>query len=278
MIRLIAFDLDGTFLDDSKKIPEENLRALESAAKAGIHIVPATGRMFCGLPKEIAALPFIRYFILINGAQVYDSLEDRIVSSAEISKETALKLYDYAEHFDCLYDSYIDDRGYMNRDMYDRLEDYVDNKPYVAYMRTVRTPVDSLKDYVRNREGTIQKVQYFFKDQKEKERQRALIPTLFPDLVASSSLGTNIEINSAKAGKGPALEALCTALDFTAGEALAFGDGLNDLDMIKTAGYGTAMANSDPAVLAVARNLTEFDNNHAGVAKEIRRLLPDLEF
>ena len=278
MIRLIAFDLDGTFLDDNKKIPQENLRALEAAAAAGIHIVPATGRMFCGLPKEITALPFIRYYILINGAQVYDSLEDKIVSSADISKDTALKLYNYAENFDCLYDSYIDDRGYMNRDMYDRLEDYVDNKPYVAYMRNVRTPVDSLKDYVICRECTVQKVQYFFKNQREKERQRSLLPTLFPEIMAASSLGTNIEINSVKAGKGPALEALCVALGFTAGEALAFGDGLNDLDMIKTAGYGTAMSNSDPAVLAAACNVTEFDNNQAGVAKEIRHLLPDLKF
>ena len=32
-IRLIAFDLDGTFLDDDKHIPPENLRAMERAAE-----------------------------------------------------------------------------------------------------------------------------------------------------------------------------------------------------------------------------------------------------
>ena len=35
MIRLICFDLDGTFLDDEKNIPPENIRALERAAAAG---------------------------------------------------------------------------------------------------------------------------------------------------------------------------------------------------------------------------------------------------
>ena len=49
-IRLIAFDLDGTFLDQAKHIPEENLLALAEADRRGIVLVPATGRLFSGLP------------------------------------------------------------------------------------------------------------------------------------------------------------------------------------------------------------------------------------
>ena len=53
MIRLIAFDMDGTVLNDEKKILKETKEALEQAARAGIEIVPATGRPFCGISDEI---------------------------------------------------------------------------------------------------------------------------------------------------------------------------------------------------------------------------------
>ena len=52
-IRLISFDLDGTFLDDDKGIPPANLRALERAAEKGVWIVPATGRILRGIPPTL---------------------------------------------------------------------------------------------------------------------------------------------------------------------------------------------------------------------------------
>ena len=65
---LSSFDLDGTFLDDNKNIPPENLRAIEEAAARGVHIVPATGRTYTGLPETLRSIPFIRYYITANGA------------------------------------------------------------------------------------------------------------------------------------------------------------------------------------------------------------------
>ena len=41
-VKLIAFDLDGTLLDERKNIPEENMQALSAAAEAGTLLVPAT--------------------------------------------------------------------------------------------------------------------------------------------------------------------------------------------------------------------------------------------
>ena len=77
--RLIAFDLDGTLLDGEKHIPPENLAALYAAAERGMHIVPATGRIYPGLPEELRKLPFLRWCITINGAYVYDAEEDSAV-------------------------------------------------------------------------------------------------------------------------------------------------------------------------------------------------------
>ena len=70
-VKLIAFDLDGTLLDDDKHLPPENLAALQAAHAQGIFLVPATGRILKALPEELLAPGLFRYFIFSNGALVY---------------------------------------------------------------------------------------------------------------------------------------------------------------------------------------------------------------
>ena len=114
-IRLIAFDLDNTFLDSKKQIPEENLRAVEAAVEKGIIPVPATGRLYNGLPAELRELPYFRYYILINGAKVYDAAEDKVMYAADLTNERALSLFAHARETGCFYDCYLRDQGLMDR-------------------------------------------------------------------------------------------------------------------------------------------------------------------
>ena len=272
-LKLIAFDLDGTFLDDLKRIPEENLQAVREAAERGIYVVPATGRLYGGLPAELRELSFIRYFILINGAKVYDAKEDRILFSAELPNELALSLFDNAEKIGCVYDCYLHDEGLMSRGLYDSLDAFVPDKVYLRYMRSIRRPVEDLKALVREDGGSVQKVQYFFQDMQERQHQLETLGSRFPGLKVTSSLPMNIEINSENASKGPALDALCRHLGFTAENAAAFGDNTNDLDMVLTAGRGIAMKNSDAKLLSAAKIITPYDNNAAGVGRMIREFL-----
>ena len=71
-VRLIAFDLDGTTLVRHQFISEANQRALREAARRGMALVPASGRMKDFLPQEITSLPGVRYAITANGACVYE--------------------------------------------------------------------------------------------------------------------------------------------------------------------------------------------------------------
>lgn len=272
-LKLIAFDLDGTFLDDNKNIPEENLKAIEEAAKRGITVVPATGRIYSALPQPLRELPFFRYYILINGAKVYDAKEDKVLFAAELPNELALALFSHAETIGCLYDCYLRDKGLMSRGLYDALDDLVENKIYLEYMKSIRRPVEDLKALIGEDGGAVQKVQYFFKDMEERKRQLETLAARFPGTKVTSSVPMNIEINAANASKGPALQALCEHLGFTADNAAAFGDNTNDLSMVQAAGYGVAMKNSDETLLAAAKLVTSFDNNDAGVGRMIMELL-----
>ena len=92
--------------------------------------------------------------------------------------------------------------------------------------------------------------QMYFRPEQMAERERQLLelPRLFPEIAATSSLKNNIEINSIKAGKGRALLELCAQLGIAPEDTVAFGDGLNDADMLEAAGYGAAMENAADAV------------------------------
>ncbi len=271
-VRLIAFDLDGTLLDGRKNIPEENLRALRAAAAAGALLVPATGRIFTGVPELLRQLPGARYFITINGACAYDAAEDKNLYASELSVDCCLRLIAYMDRLPAIYDCYQDNWGYISRDMFEKAGDYIPDPGIMKMMRELRTPVDSLADTLRQKGRPVQKMQMHFQDMDERKRQLKLVAERFPETAVSSSLPWNIEINSAGATKGQALKALCSALDIDLGDVLAFGDGSNDLDMLRTAGIGVAMGNAVEEVKAAADWVAP-SNEEAGVATGIWRFM-----
>ena len=269
-IRLIAFDLDGTLLDDRKGIPEINLSWLRYAHDRGIYIVPATGRLPSAIPEELKEI--CRYVIAINGALVYDRLEEKAIYEAYIPYELGLELYDYAKKFDCIYDAYINSRGLISRSMYDVFEDYTPDKFYAVIQKQIRTPLESLDEYVRENRCDIQKIQFYFKDIPERDRQLDYINSHYSGrLCATTSLPSNIEINSAMATKGAALKMLCSRLGVSVSEAVGFGDGLNDLSMLTSGCFSVAM-NNGAAPCIESADLVAPGNNDGGVGQVLKTL------
>ena len=275
MYRLLAFYLDGTLLDDKNNLPEENLLALQEAAERGMVLGPATGRILRGIPEVIKDLPFIRYYIVSNGAAVFDTREGKTLYQADVPLDLALRTYDYLDTLPVIYDCYQDEIGWMSREMYERCAPYFAYEPGILdLVNRLRIRVEDFKGTLREKGRPLQKLQMYFLPEDEDERQRQLkrIPELFPDLVATTSVSNNIELNHVDANKGKAMLALAQVLGIDREETLAFGDGSNDSSMLRAAGWGVAMANSNPDVKAAADEVTT-SNNDAGVAKVIRRIL-----
>ena len=80
MIKMIASDLDGTLLLNSRTISERSRMVLARAAASGIEVVVASGRVLTSLPESVFRIPGIRYAITSNGAAIY-----RIPSDADAS-------------------------------------------------------------------------------------------------------------------------------------------------------------------------------------------------
>ena len=273
--RLIAFDLDGTLLDTEKRIPEENLRALYAAAKRDVLLVPATGRILRGIPPVLRELPFLRYYILSNGAAVYDTREEKTLCRGDIPLDLTLRVMDYLDTLPVLYDCYQNDVGWMSQAMFEQAPAYFVREPQVLKMvEQLRIRVPDLKQTLREHGEPVQKIQFFFRPADNALRLETIahFSERFPELCATSSISNNVEVNSALAGKGNGLLALCRALGIDPADCMAFGDGSNDISMLEAAGRGVAMGNAGEDVRTAADAVCE-SNLDCGVAKEIARVL-----
>jgi len=273
-IKLILLDLDGTLLTTDKKISPANYAALERAAAKGIHIVPCTGRFFSGMPEEVRALPFLRYAITINGAEIYDVKEQKSLHNALIDLEKADEIFSVLDTLPVIYDCFQDGWGWMDRKFYDIADQYSMGEVRGEWIRKMRTPLDDFRRTIRERNRGIQKTQMFFRDMELRREMLTVLPQRFPDLNVTTSLVNNIEINSGDAHKGAALLELCRQLGIDPAATMAFGDGLNDITMLQTAAVGVAMGNAAQQVKDVADFITDTNDND-GVAKAVQNFCLD---
>ena len=278
-VRIIALDLDGTLLDSQKRLSEVNRDALARAAAKGVLVVPTTGRFFGMMPPAVRDLPFVRYAITINGAQVYDRATGAAIVREEIPLATALSVMELLDGYDVVYDCYRSNWGWMTQALQDKAADYATNEHYLRMVREFRKPVPELKAHLRATasEGDVQKIMLFARnapaDGAEAPAEvladiRRAVAVRFPEIKVTSSTANNLELNIASAHKGNALKRFAEHLGLTLENCMAFGDGMNDFTMVEAAGLGVAMANAEDAVKRVAKDVT-LSNDEDGVAKGI---------
>ena len=93
-IKLLAFDMDGTALNDEGKVTDRTRAALQAAADKGIMLVPATGRGFALLRDETLGIHDIDYAISANGAILYEYATSTELMRAMIPWALAADLVD----------------------------------------------------------------------------------------------------------------------------------------------------------------------------------------
>ena len=276
-IKIIALDLDGTLLDSEKRLSEVNRAALARAAEKGVLIVPTTGRFFGMMPPAVRDLPFVRYAITINGAQVYDRETDTAIVKDEIPLDMALQVMELLDRYDVVYDCYRQNWGWMTAALQEKAADYATNEHYLKMVREFRKPVPELKQHLRETaaDGDVQKIMLFATNSQVSGLASQVLDAIrhelaarFPEIKVTASTWNNIELNIKSAHKGNALKRFAEHLGFGLENCMAFGDGMNDFTMVEAAGLGIAMANAEPEVKRVAKYVT-LSNDEDGVAKGI---------
>ncbi|MGN1266915.1 MAG: Cof-type HAD-IIB family hydrolase [Dorea sp.] len=266
-IKMVGFDLDGTLLTSEKKMTERTKEALIKAAEQGVEILPVTGRPISGLPKEIKEFPQIRYAVTSNGARIVELKSDKTLYEKTLGKEKARKILDILGEYDTLREIYYGGIGYADESKMQTIERYVPHPAMAHYICTTRKPVADVIKKFESEKGDLDKVQGLFANAEERfEAWRKIEEQV--DAEVTGALNNNVEVMEKGINKGSAILFMAEKLGIQIEEVMAFGDGANDIAMVKTAGIGVAVSNGIQEIREVADLVTE-SNDEDGVAKII---------
>lgn len=270
-IKMIGMDLDGTLLNNQKELTEYSRKILEEAISRGVTVLVATGRPITGVPEVFRNFPGMRYVLTANGARIIDMERGEILYESLVPTKSAEKILDVFEQYDTLREVYFDGVSYVAEDAMNNLERYVENPAMREYFLKTKNRVKDVRRKLEEMNQGMDKVHAMFANPAERLLAWEQLKTI-PDITISSALANNIEINGKDVDKGKGLLRLGELLGIRREEIMACGDGLNDLMMLKEAGFAVAMSNGDPQVKAAADYIT-VSNEEDGVAKAIEKFV-----
>lgn len=265
--RLVALDLDGTVLTDSKHITARTQEALIHAHQAGMEIVIVTGRPLRGLPDELESFPGIRYAITSNGAVTTDLQTGELLRGAFISCSAAKDITRIPIQAKIIYDVFINGCGYCDPAAFQCLVSRFSGTPLESYVRKSRAQTDDIFRLMEETEYGIENIWMMANDRQQRDQINQQILEKW-NVRTVLTADRDVEIGAITADKGIALSELASALHINRDEILAIGDNENDLGMLHAAGTAIAMGNSTPSVKQMADLVTD-SNEAEGVAKVI---------
>ena len=257
-VKLIAVDMDGTFLTNNNEYDQERFtRQYEFMKEKGIHFVVASGNQYYQLRSFFPDIHNELAFIAENGAYIVDQGKDVFV--AKLAKEdiqTVLKVvnqYPEVEKIVCGRKSaYIS--KYIDEDFYNTMNFY--------YHRLAK--VDNFDDF----DDTIFKIYlHCSKDNFETiltELKEKIGHIMTP--VDCGHFGIDLIIPGINKAHG--INLLMERWKISDAETMAFGDSGNDLEMLEQATYGFAMANAKEAIKKIA-DYTISSNEEHGVLEVV---------
>ena len=262
-IDMIVMDMDGTLLTSQQKILPYTKDILMNLQKQGVALVLASGRDISSLEYYGKQLAMDQYpqsgYIVLNGLEIYNSKKECLHREQRLTKDDLMILNEIAQtsFFDmiiffetCLY---IFDYGHTGI-----MEDH--------FIDRERHMVHDIHEIPEHLFSTIKKVAFVQSETMMSEK----IPILQKQMSSRFSICRVekdwVEINPVHASKGQALLKLAQIKNISLDNVIAFGNGENDIDMLKIAGTGIAMDNSFDTVKEVADAICE-DNEHDGIGK-----------
>ncbi|MBS1675199.1 MAG: HAD family phosphatase [Actinobacteria bacterium] len=268
-IRLVATDLDGTLLDPAGSVTPRVRAALDAARAAGIIVVPVTARQPIGLRAIAEQAGFDGWALCGNGAYAIHLSTHEQLFAAEIAAPVQQRIArELGERIPDLLFASVRDAGevFVAQDGYASVAHLSDHKRDPDSMGGVPLAdvlaAPSLKLVIRHRTRTPSEIFAVL---------RELDQTGFEATLSGAPF---VEIMAEGVTKATGLSALCAELGIDQAETLALGDALNDVEMLRWAGRGVAMANAEPEALAAADEVTA-SNAEDGVALVLERLLAD---
>lgn len=264
-IRLVISDLDGTLLDEEKKVSIDNIKAIENLRNKGIKFGIATGRNYEVINKLLPMLgieQLVDVKVCLNGNVVEINGEKK--SFYNLTNEELLYAYNASKQFKEL--SFVVGDGQNEAFHCSKINKQVEELSKYNYWKII---VEDMDTWLKNK--ICLECMYVANDN--------YLKSIYDDVKRLEKgnlrfLKTGIrtfEIFNINVSKANGLKAICEKLNISLDNVLSIGDSENDLDMIVNCGVGVAMNNAMDDIKKSADYITEYDNNHSGVAEFLNR-------
>jgi len=235
---IVFFDIDGTLLDEKKVIPKSTKQAVRRLQEKGIQTVIATGRvpkMFYWIQKELNINSYVSMngqYVVLEGKEVYSNPIDpgvlQLMSNLTVRNGHALAY--------CSHDDYKVNKS---------------NHPFIeASFDSLMMPYPEVDKEYYKQLAIFQG--HLYCDPRDAEQYMSS----FPEFSFVKWHDTAYDILPRGASKAVGILKLLEALNLQKEDAIAFGDGLNDIEMLTTVGTGVAMGNAVPEAKAAAVLIT----------------------
>lgn len=257
--RAIALDLDGTLTNHDKVVTPKTREALLQAEAEGVVIILASGRPTYGIEPVAECLELDKrggYILSYNGGNIVNAKTGEKLFAQFLPDEVIPILYRYAKeknHALLGYagneiitempdDQYVKEESHINKMNIRKVENLFEAlEPHPTKLLMTGDPADMLKA-----ENELSEI---LGDRMDIFRSAPFFLELVPKGI----------------DKAKSLLRLLAKINLTPADMIAFGDGYNDLSMLKLAGMGVAMQNAAPEVRAEADYIT-LSNEEDGVA------------
>lgn len=243
MIKAVFFDIDGTLVSfKTHKVPESTKKALALLREKGIKVFIATGRhpSIMSAGNNVNELTFDGY-VTLNGQYCYT--ENEVIYKNSISPEDIKAVVEFLKDhkYPC---GFVEGEEYM-------YINYIDDT-VKEVLESVNIPLPNVKDISRALENEVFQLNPYISPEEEKEFMKVL-----KNCDATRWNPLFMDVIPAGGGKHIAVEKVREYYNFAKEETMAFGDGGNDITMLKAVGLGVAMGNSTPEVQEAADYVTD---------------------
>ncbi|EUJ30263.1 cof family hydrolase [Listeria floridensis FSL S10-1187] len=260
MIKLVAVDMDGTFLDDSKKYDDERFkRIFEVMQYRDAEFVVASGNQYVQLVQFFEEIKSRITFVSDNGALI--TRNGKEIFSGTFKRSDVARVA-----------KVLEERTEFQAVLCGKKGAYVLDSVSDQFIESIRfyCPVlEKVADYSEIDDEILK----FALACPEEETERLLLELhgeISEIAIPVSSGHGSIDLIQPGLHKGNALQFLIDYLGLAKENVMAFGDGGNDIEMLELAGASFAMANA-PEKVKKAAKYTALSNNDAGVLNELEK-------
>ena len=259
MIKMIATDMDGTFLNDEKKFDIEFLDLYFRLKEKGIKFVIASGNQYYRLYQKCLPMSEDMYFIAENGSYIAAGAKELYCDI--IDKKDVIEILNIMKEYP-LFTIVCGKKGAYalakDFDKKDIVKTYYCNYSFVNSFDEIDD--DIIKIAIYDGDKTIDKYLIQVQDR---------LPKKVKVVTAGN---TWMDIQNKTINKGIGMKLLQDIYHIHPDECMAFGDQMNDYELLQSVKYGYAMANAVEPIKEIAYGIT-LSNQHQGVIKKIKEVI-----